>query len=355
MKKANAASVRMCCSLAVLILGILTLSDHVSAQGRSPTGSSQGSQATPLPISGRTDQGGSAKASEVPIAGATTSVNTINPTVQVQGAYGGSTLSTTAMPFEGTLTLRDAIDRGLRYNLGAVGLTRAIQHAHGEMRAARSVLLPNLTADGTETVEEINLKALGVRFSVPVTGVVFPTIVGPFNYIDLRAKLSQTVLDLTQVNNFRAANRTVQANKCSAENARDLVILAVGGQYLQVIAAKARVQSARAQVDTANALYQQTLQKRGAGLVAQVDLDRSEVEVLTQQQLRVTNETLDLTCQRFDAGITDNIEVVQAQESVASAQCDYINSLFAHNLAKLSFARGIGRAENKLTTFLKML
>jgi hypothetical protein len=47
---------------------------------------------------------------------------------------------------------------------------------------------------------------------------------------------------------------------------------------------------------------------------------------------------LDLTRQRFDAGVTDNVEVVQAQESLTSAELDLINSVFAHNLAKLSLA-----------------
>jgi len=70
--------------------------------------------------------------------------------------------------------------------------------------------------------------------------------------------------------------------------------------------------------------------------------------------LRVTKETLDLTRQRFDAGVTDNVEVVQAQESVAGAELDYINSVFAHNLAKLSLARAIGGAAENLAQFLKL-
>jgi outer membrane protein TolC len=63
-----------------------------------------------------------------------------------------------------------------------------------------------------------------------------------------------------------------------------MVVLAVCGAYLQVIATKERVKSAHAQLETANALFQQTQQKRGVGLVPQIDVDRSEVEELTQQQ-----------------------------------------------------------------------
>jgi outer membrane protein TolC len=296
--------------------------------------------------------------------------------------------------------------------------------------------------------------------------------------------------------------------------------LAVGGAYLQVIAAQARVESARAQLETANALYQQTSQQRGVGLVAQIDVNRSQVQALTQRQrlvslendlakqkinlarltglppsgalnlsddipfspapkldvedairqaldqrpdlkaaqaqvraaersrsaaraerlpslsldadygaigtnpsqshgtfsvagtLRfpiwqggraegdieqadaalaerkaevedtigriesdvrnawldlqaataqvavaqknreVTQENLKLTRERFEAGVTDNVEVVQAQESVAAAGLDYISSVFAHNVAKLSLARAVGNTAETFGQFL---
>jgi outer membrane protein TolC len=73
---------------------------------------------------------------------------------------------------------------------------------------------------------------------------------------------------------------------------------------------------------------------------------------LGQRNVQVTRETLDLTRQRFDAGVTDNVEVVQAQESLTSAELDLINSVFAHNLAKLSLARSIASAADNLQQFL---
>jgi outer membrane protein TolC len=75
---------------------------------------------------------------------------------------------------------------------------------------------------------------------------------------------------------------------------------------------------------------------------------------LGQRNVQVTRETLDLTRQRFDAGVTDNVEVVQAQESLTSAELDLINSVFAHNLAKLSLARSIASAVDNLQQFLSL-
>ena len=315
---------------------------------------------------------------------------------------------------------------------------------------------------------------------------------------------------------------TAHAAQLTARDARDAVVLAVCGEYLQIIATKERVASAHAQLDTATALFQQTQQKRAVGLSPQIDVDRSEVEQLTQQQrvisletelakqkialaritglpsndgyeltdevpfaaaptltlddaihlaldrrsdikaaeaqaraaqralaaahderlpslsingnygaigtnpaqasatfsaaatlsipiwqggraegdikaaqaalaqrqselddlkgqvesdvrnafldlqaatsqvklaqrnIQVNLETFDLTRQRFDAGVTDNVEVVQAQESLTSAELDTINSVFAHNLAKLNLARAIASAADNLQQFLNL-
>jgi outer membrane protein TolC len=78
----------------------------------------------------------------------------------------------------------------------------------------------------------------------------------------------------------------------------------------------------------------------------------TQVEV-ARQNIDVARETLALTRQRLDVGVGTNVEVVQAQQSVASAELDYIDSVFAHNVAKLSLARALGAAADELPRFLK--
>jgi outer membrane protein TolC len=55
---------------------------------------------------------------------------------------------------------------------------------------------------------------------------------------------------------------------------------------------------------------------------------------------------------RFSAGVTDNLEVVQAQGSLVNAQNQYVASLYTHNLAKLSLARALGEARQNAVTYL---
>src|SRR2546427_492069 len=87
---------------------------------------------------------------------------------------------------------------------------------------------------------------------------------------------------------------------------------------------------------------------------AYLDLQAASSQVqVAQQNLEVTRQTLAQERQRLEAGVSNDVVVTQAQESVASAELDYINSVFAHNVAKLSLARAIGNAPQSLRQFLK--
>lgn len=479
-----------------------------------------GTAAVQVPLSGRTTQAGTVGTAQAPIPGATASVNTLNPSVQVAGPYGGSA-SGAGRAFAGQLSLKEAVDRGMEFNLGTKGLTAAMQQAHGQTLISHAALTPNLFATVSETIQQNNLAAQGFKITAPIPGFSFPTVVGPFNYMDLRVRLTQSVVDFAALNNYRSTVETLHANEFFAKDAKDLVVLAVGGAYLQALAAKSRVIAARAQLETANVLFKQNGEQRAAGLIAQIDVNKSQVQVLTQQQrvvslendlakqkislarliglppndhfdlsddilfsaspalaedeavsqalsqrpdikgaeaqirasektkaaalaekrptvafsadygaigktpfeshgtfsitgsvrvplwqgrrtegsieqadaalqlrkseledlksrvesevrnayldmqaatsqvevsrrnLDVSKETLDLTRQRFDAGITNSLEVSQAQAAVASAELDVINSIFAHNVAKLSLARTQGNTAETLQKFLQ--
>lgn len=502
-------------SVSALAFGAMLLSPAPArAQLGPPSGPSQGTQAVQLPLSGRTAQNnGTVKTSEQPAPSTTATVNTTTPSVQVQGAYAGSTPGT-ARPFNGQLGLRDAIQRGLAYNLGQTGATQALRQSEGQSKVARSALLPNVNGTATENVQTENLRALGFRFNFP--GFAIPDIIGPFNYMDVRAHLSQTVFDWTALNNYRASADVSSADRYAAQDARELIELAVGASYFQVIAAKARLASEQGQYNSANAVYQQSMQQLERGLIAKIQADKNEVQVMTQRQrelsleddlsklkinlarmiglpanehyditddasfspaaatsvdddlkqaftqradlkaaeaqvhaaerahaaarserypsvavsadyggigttpatmqttytaaasvkipiwqggrtegdiqqsdatleqrraeyedlkgqiesdvrssyldvqaaasqvdvaqrnVQVTQEALELTRQQVEAGVADNVLYVQAQEAVTSAQFDYINGLFAYNVAKLSLARAMGRTADAL-------
>src|SRR5262245_61473056 len=265
---------RTCAILTAIGLSIATAASAQGGQGATPS--------ILVPLSGRSAPGGSIVATESAVPGITGSVDTLNPIVQIQGGFAGSTRGTP--PLAGTLSLQEALRRGLEHNLGALNLGEVVNQARGVRKAARSALMPNVVTDLTATRQEVNLAAMGFQFTSPLPGFDFPSVVGPFNQIDVRARLSQTVFDLTALNNYRATSDTLRANELSAEDTHNLVILGVAGTYLQAVAARARVAAARAQLTTATALLQQAQERRAVGLVAQVDVGRSQVQALTGQQ-----------------------------------------------------------------------
>ena len=267
---------------------ILLLTCVGSAFAQPPAGGgaqSSGTAATILPASGRNNPG-SVSAIQQPVPGTTTSVNTLNPTVSISGPFSGSVRSTTGLPFSGRLSLDEALKRGLAYNLGAVGLAQTARQNSAQARAARSALLPNINSTLSETVEQTDLAAFGLRFSVP--GYHIATVVGPYNYFALQATLSQTVANLTAVDNYRAARATARASQYSLQDARDLVTLAVGGAYLQVLSAQARLDSAQAQLDTANAVFHQSSEQHQEGVLGRLNVDQSQLQTLAQQQQIIT-------------------------------------------------------------------
>jgi outer membrane protein TolC len=268
-----------------LALAVIAIPAVLNAQA----GAAPPTPAALLPLSGRTGEPGVVDTVQNPLPGGAQTVSTISSTVEVQGAYQGSVPSagTPGAPLE--LTLAGAIHRGLEYNLGTVGYQNATRQARAQRQEALSVLLPNFNAYALVTEEQVDLAAFGFHFQVP--GVSIPTVVGPFHYSDVRATMTQNVVNLTALRNLRASEQEVKATKFSAQDARDLVVLAVTGGYLSIIAASARIDSARAQVTSAQALFQQATDRHNAGVAARIDVTRSQVELQTQQQRLISQET----------------------------------------------------------------
>jgi outer membrane protein TolC len=87
---------------------------------------------------------------------------------------------------------------------------------------------------------------------------------------------------------------------------------------------------------------------------AYLDLKSAAEEVAVEQSaVTLANETLQQSRDRFESGVTDNIEVVQAQDALATANDAYIASLYSYNLAKISLARAIGVAESRFAEYLQ--
>jgi outer membrane protein TolC len=207
------------------------------------------------------------------------------PGQEVPGTSGASTFASSVpaklVPGVLPLSLQDAVDRGLKQNLGLLLSHADVGSARGQRWEALSALLPHVTATPYAAESKINLAELGLS---SLNGIAIAPSVGPFSYFDARANLTQTLFDWKSINATRAAGQSLKSADYTFKDARDLVVLAVGYTYLQAIADEARIETAEAQVTTAQAVYDQAADQVNAGTSPDIDALRAKVELQTRQQ-----------------------------------------------------------------------
>ncbi len=183
------------------------------------------------------------------------------------------------------LFLSEALKRGLSYNLGALLSAQSVRATRGARLLALSELLPRVTTGLTEVQQQVNLDAFGFE-GVPGT----KKIVGPFNVFDIRAYVTQPILDFSALHQYRATTENIKAAQYSDQNTRDLVVYVCANLYLQAVASKSRIDATRAQVNTAQVLYDLAVDQKAAGVVPGIEVLRAQVELQAQQQRLIVAE-----------------------------------------------------------------
>ena len=271
-------------------------------QGAAYAQSSSGTRVQQLPLSG-SPGGNSVSTQQSATNSSQPGTNTISTILQIEGRYQGSVLDPTAADSSVPLTLGDAIRRGLQFNLGAVSARNSLRQARAERLAALSAMLPKVNASLGMSEEKVDLQAEGFSSSTlervsPTLASALPATVGPFHYYDVRGTVSENAFDLTALHNYRSQTELQHASELSDRDARELVILAVSGEYLNVLASQTLVQSQTAQVQYAQSSYDQAVAQHTAGTKALIDAQRSRVQLTTEQQ-RLRSDQADLKKQKL--------------------------------------------------------
>ena len=176
------------------------------------------------------------------------------------------------------LSLDDAMQRGLKQNLGVILQGAAMQNANGQRLEQLQALLPTITGAASITVEQVNLAAFGLKFN----GI--KPIVGPFQVVDARAYLSQNLVNITALQSYIASKHAFASSKLTAEDARDLVVLTVGNAYLLCIADQARIDAVNAEMKTSKVTLDQATAAHDAGVSPRLDVLRAQVDFQKEQQ-----------------------------------------------------------------------
>jgi outer membrane protein TolC len=197
-------------------------------------------------------------------------------------SYQGSVVDEKATADVLQLTLDDAIQRGLKHNLGLILTGQNQQSAGGQRLQELQGLLPTVDGSFKAAVAETNLQAEGLR----IPG--FPAIIGPYGYQDVRGTLNWSLLNITSLKNYLAAKHNFAGTQLSIQDARDMVVLTVGNAYLTCIADAALIDSDQAQVDTSKVSLDEAVANHQAGTSPLLDELRARVDYQTQQQTLIS-------------------------------------------------------------------
>jgi len=200
---------------------------------------------------------------------------------RARSPFSGSIAAPQPQPGVLDLGVQDAIDRGLRYNLGIVLSSQESAAARAERLRQLSELLPKLEGSLQEGAYKTNLEALGLDFSV--AGMSAPKAV-QFSNSDLRVSMTENLFDWSAVQKTRAAGASAQAASHSYQSARETVTLAVAAAYLIVTSAESQIEASTAELKTAEALYRLAEDREAAGVTPQIDTLRARVEMQARRQ-----------------------------------------------------------------------
>ncbi len=197
---------------------------------------------------------------------------------QQQNPFLGSVPTGTLSDQPIELSLSDAINRGLRYNLGVIENQASLRQAQAQRLRALSAMVPSVSALLRQNLDDLNTIVIGLK----IPGIAGPT--GQFSYQESYLTFQDTGLNAESLYRYKAAQRNAEAQKLQLDDAGNVVALAVGTAYLQVESSEARVETANAELASAKELESQTQNRVNNGLAAEIEGFRSTVQRQTSEQ-----------------------------------------------------------------------
>jgi outer membrane protein TolC len=190
-----------------------------------------------------------------------------------------------------------------------------LKQAKSRSEEARSAFLPDIEAQAEQTTAMRSLAALGLDLATDqaltnaengLTGVLAPTekdllnaiikdiprVIGPFNSVDVRVKVTQSVLDFSNIRRYQASRAAVRAVAGDRDNTNDSISSTVAKAYLAALRADADVEAYQANVALAEAVLKQSENQKTAGTGTGIEVTRAKVQLSNERQhlLMVQND-----------------------------------------------------------------
>jgi outer membrane protein TolC len=155
--------------------------------------------------------------------------------------------------------------------------------ADARVAQSRAALLPNLSTSAQYGTRSYNTASLGLEF--PTTpGSPSPVnpdgeVQGPVRSIDVRARITQNLIDVPSVLNWRATATDADAAHYRADDTADNAAERGAKAYLTVLRAEARIAARQADSSLAADLLDIAKQQLAAGVGISLDVTRAESQL----------------------------------------------------------------------------
>ncbi len=190
-----------------------------------------------------------------------------------------------------------------------------LRQAKSRTQEVRSALLPDIEAQADETTAMKSLAALGLDLATnqtllgaegSLTGPLapvektllddiikdIPRVVGPFNSVDVRAKLTQSVFDFSNIRRYQSSRAAFRAAKSDRSATDNSISTTVAKAYLAALRANADVEAYQSNISLAEAVLKQAENQKSAGTGTGIEVTRAKVQLSNEKQhlLVVENE-----------------------------------------------------------------
>ena len=214
-----------------------------------------------------------------------------NPT-SARNPFFGSVPASAATDATVKLSLDQAIQLGLKSNLGLKEAESAQLDLKGQKNAALQNFLPSLTLSGSTGVYQHDLEAMGfgpgtLKKFAKAFGGTLPSNFAFITKDDLtqgQVKFGQVLFSGPVIAAFRAAGAAERSAQFAVGSARGEVVQQVAMAYLHALAARSEVENAEALVKADEEALRVAHEEHEAGTAANLDELRARVQLLAQQQ-----------------------------------------------------------------------
>lgn len=177
-------------------------------------------------------------------------------------------IATAASNSGGVFTLEEALTLSDKLSPEIQSANLRVLEAAARTGAVKSAYQPQAALVVSGGYQTSNLQGVGLIFPG------FPSRVGPYRTFNARPQVTQTVIDLSLLQQIRASRVREAEAKAGIRTTREDLRIAVVQLYLEALAADSRAEAASARLATAEALLTQTRDKEQAGTASKLDVAR---------------------------------------------------------------------------------